>query len=364
MSAPTENVSTNGVAPETQQPAADSQTPSAPAEPNAKVYFGKIARGTSEDQLREFVESAGEVSILSIHEKTTYRGYAFFAFATYKDIESAKKAVELNGKELNGRPVIVEYGKSEEEAAADREARIEKRKEARKARDAKKKAETAVASATEGEAQAAEGQQEGEAKEVAPKAKKSRARKPKRRQPGEGDDEAHEDEEDASKARIDAEGSDEAGEASQENKAAKPRQPRKPRVKKLQISEEDSEATIFVANLPFSVDDAALTSIFNNLSIQVKKAKVAVRTFRRGNDRRVSSKGFGFVDLEDPSQREEAVQKVDGTLVEGRNITAKVAKVMKPIEQEAAAATEESQPDALTAENIEKVDASGPSGGW
>ncbi|OWZ70026.1 hypothetical protein AYX14_04605 [Cryptococcus neoformans] len=333
MSAPTENVSTNGVAPETQQPAADSQTPSAPAEPNVKVYFGKIARGTSEDQLREFVESAGEVSILSIHEKTTYRGYAFFAFATYKDIESAKKAVELNGKELNGRPVIVEYGKSEEEAA------------------------------TEGEVQAAEGQQEGEAKEAAPKAKKSRARKPKRRQPGEGDDEAHEDEEDASKARIDAEASDEAGEASQE-KAVKPRQPRKPRVKKLQISEEDSEATIFVANLPFSVDDAALTSIFNNLSIQVKKAKVAVRTFRRGNDRRVSSKGFGFVDLEDPSQREEAVQKVDGTLVEGRNITAKVAKVMKPIEQEAAAANEESQPNALTAENIEKVDASGPSGGW
>lgn len=46
-------------------------------------------------------------------------------------------------------------------------------------------------------------------------------------------------------------------------------------------------------------------------------------------------------------------------MVEGRNITAKVAKVMKPIEQEAAAATEESQPDALTAENIEKVDASG-----
>lgn len=85
-------------------------------------------------------------------------------------------ASDLCTLELNGRPVIVEYGKSEEEAAADREARIEKRKEARKARDAKKKAETAVASATEGEAQAAEGQQEGEAKEVAPKAKKSRAR--------------------------------------------------------------------------------------------------------------------------------------------------------------------------------------------
>lgn len=49
MSAPTENVSTNGVAPETQQPAADSQTPSAPAEPNAKVGYlveaGEIGKG-------------------------------------------------------------------------------------------------------------------------------------------------------------------------------------------------------------------------------------------------------------------------------------------------------------------------------
>lgn len=44
MSAPTENVSTNGVAPETQQPAADSQTPSAPAEPNVKVSYLVEAR--------------------------------------------------------------------------------------------------------------------------------------------------------------------------------------------------------------------------------------------------------------------------------------------------------------------------------
>lgn len=85
-------------------------------------------------------------------------------------------ASNLRTLELNGRPVIVEYGKSEEEAAVEREARIEKRKEARKARDAKKKAETVVAGATEGEVQAAEGQQEGEAKEATPKAKKSRAR--------------------------------------------------------------------------------------------------------------------------------------------------------------------------------------------
>lgn len=78
--------------------------------------------------------------------------------------------------------------------------------------------------------------------------------KPKRRQPGEGDDEAHEGEESASKARIDAEGSDEADEASQEKKAAKPRQPRKPREKKLQISEEDSEVRVLYARSRLAED--------------------------------------------------------------------------------------------------------------
>jgi hypothetical protein len=49
------------------------------------------------------------------------------------------------------------------------------------------------------------------------------------------------------------------------------------------------------------------------------------------------------VELEKPEQQKEAVEKVEGSLIGDRKITAKIANEMKPIEREAAAdaATEE-----------------------
>ena len=91
--------------------------------------------------------------------------------------------------------------------------------------------------------------------------------------------------------------------------------------------------TIFVANLPFNVDDEALASIFTNLSIGVKSAKV-VRGQRRGRGGRpfFASRGFGFVEIENSSQQSEAVEKVQGSVIGERQITAKIANEMKPID--------------------------------
>jgi RNA recognition motif-containing protein len=92
--------------------------------------------------------------------------------------------------------------------------------------------------------------------------------------------------------------------------------------------------TIFVANLPFSVDDEQLAAVFTNLSIKVKSAKVVVgiRRNRAGRPFR-ASRGFGFVEIEDPSQQKEAVEKVEGSLIGDRQISAKIANELKPIEQ-------------------------------
>ena len=94
-----------------------------------------------------------------------------------------------------------------------------------------------------------------------------------------------------------------------------------------------SQNTIFVANLPFNVDDAALAAIFTNLSIRVKSAKV-VQGLRRSKGGRPfrSSRGFGFVEVEDPAQQKEAVEKVEGSLIDDRTISAKIANEMKPVE--------------------------------
>jgi RNA recognition motif-containing protein len=94
---------------------------------------------------------------------------------------------------------------------------------------------------------------------------------------------------------------------------------------------------VFVANLPFNVDDDALAAIFTNLSIRVKSASV-VRGLRKGRGGRPfrASRGFGFVEIEDSAQQREAVEKVEGSLIGDRKISAKVANEMKPIEMEAA----------------------------
>ena len=107
-----------------------------------------------------------------------------------------------------------------------------------------------------------------------------------------------------------------------------------------------TQSTVFVANLPFNVDDDALAAIFTNLSIRVKSAKV-VRGLRRGRGGRPfhASRGFGFVEVEDPSQQREAVQKVEGSLIGDRTISAKVANEMKPIEVEEAAEAEKVEAD-------------------
>lgn len=94
---------------------------------------------------------------------------------------------------------------------------------------------------------------------------------------------------------------------------------------------------IFVANLPFEVDDTALAAIFTNLSINVKSAKVATSLRRPRGDREQkpvrTSRGYGFVEVTDPAQQKEAVDKVEGTLVGDRQISAKVANELKPIEK-------------------------------
>ncbi|WVO14190.1 hypothetical protein L204_101822 [Cryptococcus depauperatus] len=307
MSTTAEDVSLNGLAPEAQKSAAETtESTTAPAEPSKRVYFGKLARGSTEAQVRDFITSVGDVDIVSLHEKTIPGRYAYFAFATYKSLDDAKKAIDLNGKELGGRPVIVEFAKSEEEALADREARNQKRKEVKKARDEKTKA--AKADATEGETEGKEEQAESKLK------KKTKAKKPRRRQPGEED--GDEGEEGVSKARIDAE-SEESGEKSRQARRSR-------KDKRLQISDEEDKNTIFVSNLPFSVDDTSLAAIFNDLSIQIKRAKVVTTTFRRGPTRKVRSKGFGFVELEDENQREEAVQKLMLRLLSLRKVPSKL----------------------------------------
>jgi len=76
------------------------------------IFVGNIAHGTTDDQLKEIFSEAGRV--INIRQVTdretgTPRGFAFIEF---EDIASCESAIRnLNGRELNGRALGVNYSK-------------------------------------------------------------------------------------------------------------------------------------------------------------------------------------------------------------------------------------------------------------
>lgn len=70
---------------------------------------------------------------------------------------------------------------------------------------------------------------------------------------------------------------------------------------------------IYVSNLSFNVQDEELLNLFTPFGA-VASAKVI-------NDRETGrSRGFGFVEMEDDNAAQEAIQQLNETSVDGRNI--------------------------------------------
>ncbi|HET8701599.1 MAG TPA: RNA-binding protein [Nitrococcus sp.] len=72
-----------------------------------KLYVGNFPYDIDESQLRQLFSSYGDIEDLAvIMDRATGRpkGFAFITFATQ---QAAEKALELNGKDLGGRPLKV-----------------------------------------------------------------------------------------------------------------------------------------------------------------------------------------------------------------------------------------------------------------
>ncbi len=81
-----------------------------------KLFVGSLAWATNDDKLREFFEQIGQVesaSVVTDRESGRSRGFGFVEMANDDD---AKKAIaELNGKELDGRPITVNEARPRED---------------------------------------------------------------------------------------------------------------------------------------------------------------------------------------------------------------------------------------------------------
>jgi cold-inducible RNA-binding protein len=86
-----------------------------------------------------------------------------------------------------------------------------------------------------------------------------------------------------------------------------------------------SNNKLYVGNLPFSLGDAELSNLFSQAG-NVTSARVVLdpATGRK--------RGFGFVEMSTPEEAEAAVQRFNGSEVEGRTIVVDIARERPPRE--------------------------------
>ena len=112
---------------------------------------------------------------------------------------------------------------------------------------------------------------------------------------------------------------------------------------------EPSKTVVFVANLPFSIDDDGLKDIFkdyNVTSAHVVRRRVGGR-----------SKGFGFVELSDEEEQKKALEGLKDVESEGRVLVIKVAlsdQQVQPVQPSTSEDTEKVEAPAAAIEIDEK----------
>jgi len=76
---------------------------------------------------------------------------------------------------------------------------------------------------------------------------------------------------------------------------------------------------LYVGGLPFSVTETQLRELFQSHGTVESAVVVTDRYTER-------SRGFGFVEMSTQQEAEQAIQALNGTMLEGRNLTVNVSK--------------------------------------
>lgn len=259
-----------------------------------KVFVGNLSFKTNDRDLTKEFEAIGKVASASIISRGSRSlGYGFVEMESE---EEAKKAVEaLNKKLIDEREINVEIARPREEKPPQ-----------------DPNAQNGAPNAAGGE-----GSQRGGAGRGRRPFRGRRFRRGGPRNQGAGG---------APVEGNNAGAAPQGGNQGQQggNQAAaggaprerRPRAPRAPRNDAERGPRTPSSDTLFVANLPFSVDDTGLAKIFEGLNI--KSAHVV----RKHNER---SKGFGFVEFHNAEDQQKALSTVDKKSVENRELSVKVA---------------------------------------
>eukprot|EP00727_Mastigamoeba_balamuthi_P007902 m51a1_g3732 putative rna-binding region rnp-1 domain-containing protein (346) ;mRNA; f:29425-30653 len=268
---------------------------------STKVFVGNLSFKTREPDLAKAFEVVGPVKGTNIIARGPRSlGYGFVEFEKPEDAERA--VTELNKKEIDGRAVNVELARPRDFVPAVAAAGVA-------APDGTVAAPVAAAVAQPGAApqqrvarppraprapRVNNGQPRQQQQQQAPMGQPMQQRQPRQQQ---------------QQMQMQQQGQQVV---MQQQPRQPRRQPRSPRTTTQQAPGEASKTTLFVANLPFVVDDGGLLEIFEGLN--VKEAHVVMRP--NGH-----SKGYGFVTFENEADQQKAMQTVDKSIVEGREIS-------------------------------------------
>jgi RNA recognition motif-containing protein len=253
-----------------------------------KVFVGNLAFTTKEPELAAAFGAAGKVIGANIITRGPRSlGYGFVEMESEED---AKKAVDvMNKKELNGRQINVEVAKPQEEVK-EKEPRPQgengaaPRGRGGRGRGGRRQGYQKRSPGAEGEGQKAE--EKAEEGEKGDEDEGSR-RRPRRRNRG--------------------------GRVGQKRVAEE--------------SKEESKTTLFVANLPFGLDDDGFAKVVGELGLKPKSAHVV----KKRNGR---SKGYGFVEFENEADQKKALDGLNKKVVDSRELSVKVALTEQPKEEE------------------------------
>jgi len=252
-----------------------------------KVFVGNISFQTTNDQLKEFFKPAGDVKDANIITRGTKSlGYGFVSYAT--EAEANKAVEEFNKKELDGRQINVEIAKTknpEERRGGYRGGR---------------------------------------------RGYRGRGYRGYRRRGGYRGYRGRRDDGDDGRPRYRGRGRGFRGGRGRGRGGRYYRRGRyyryRPR-KSNPPTGEVSDTTIYVANLPFKLDDEDLKKAFSNYNIESAK----VIRYKSGR-----SKGFGFLKAKTQEDQQKILKEVTELEIEGRKLIIKIALASQQPREEAA----------------------------
>jgi len=257
-----------------------------------KVFVGNLDFQTKESELAKEFSNAGKVISANIITRGPRSlGYGFVEMESEED---AQKAVELmNKKEIDGRAINVEVAKIREEVPQQQQAQPGKEQtesDASRGRGGSR--------GGRGRGRGARGTRGGARGGAAPRGRGA----PRGSRGGRGGRGGAVNYAPTQQAQANATAT------ANTTAPVKQEDPRTP-----------SKTTLFVANLPFSLDDEGFGKILKDSTLAFKAAHV-VR-----NVRSQRSKGFGFIEFENEQDQQKALAGLNGKQVEGRDLVVKVA---------------------------------------